>query len=107
MSMTPREIVDKLALAVRRTLEMPALRERLAGLDVVPMPMSPAEFDAFVRQEIVTNAALAKAARDGYTLLAASSDMLVNNTATFNTDGTASSRSIFTALLTMSTSQAV
>jgi tripartite-type tricarboxylate transporter receptor subunit TctC len=59
---TPRDIVDKLALATRRTLEAPALRDRLAGLDVVPMPMSPSEFDAFVRQEIVTNGALAKAA---------------------------------------------
>jgi tripartite-type tricarboxylate transporter receptor subunit TctC len=59
---TPRAIVDKLADAMRRTLEQPALRERFAGLDVSPMPMSPQEFDALVRKDIVANAALAKAA---------------------------------------------
>ena len=59
---TPRAIVDKLAAAMRRTLEQPALRERFAGLDVMPMPMTPQEFDGFVRQEIVSNGALAKAA---------------------------------------------
>ncbi|MBX9841943.1 MAG: tripartite tricarboxylate transporter substrate binding protein [Xanthobacteraceae bacterium] len=59
---TPRAIVDKLADATRRTLEQPALRERFAGLDVSPMPMSPREFDALVRKDIVANAALAKAA---------------------------------------------
>jgi tripartite-type tricarboxylate transporter receptor subunit TctC len=59
---TPRAIIDKLAAATRRTLEQPALRERFAGLDVMPMPMTPQEFDGFVRQEIVSNGALAKAA---------------------------------------------
>lgn len=59
---TPRVIVEKLATATRKTLEQPALRERFAGLDVMPMPMSPQEFDGFVRKEIVANAALAKAA---------------------------------------------
>ena len=59
---TPRAIVDKLAGAVRKTMEQPALRERFAGLDVTPMPMTPQEFDALVRRDIVANAALAKAA---------------------------------------------
>jgi len=59
---TPRAIVDKLADAVRKTMEQPALRERFAGLDVTPMPMTPQEFDALVRRDIVANAALAKAA---------------------------------------------
>lgn len=59
---TPRAIVDKLADAIRRTMEQPALRERFAGLDVTPMPMTPQEFDALVRKDIVANAALAKAA---------------------------------------------
>ena len=43
-------------------MEQPALRERFAGLDVTPMPMTPQEFDALVRRDIVANAALAKAA---------------------------------------------
>jgi tripartite-type tricarboxylate transporter receptor subunit TctC len=59
---TPRAIVDKLADAARRTFEQPALRERFAGLDVSMMPMTPQEFDALVRKDIVANAALAKAA---------------------------------------------
>lgn len=59
---TPRAIVEKLNLATRKALAEPALRDRMAGLDVTPMPMSPAEFDALVRRDIVANAALAKAA---------------------------------------------
>jgi tripartite-type tricarboxylate transporter receptor subunit TctC len=59
---TPRAIVDKLAAATKKTLEQPALRERFAGLDVTPMPMTPQEFDALVRKDIVANAALARAA---------------------------------------------
>jgi tripartite-type tricarboxylate transporter receptor subunit TctC len=59
---TPREIVDKANAATRKALEEPGLRDRLAGLDVTPMPLSPKEFDALVRQDIVANAALAKAA---------------------------------------------
>ena len=47
---TPRAIVDKLAETVRKTMEQPALRERFAGLDVTPMPMTPPEFDALVRR---------------------------------------------------------
>ena len=37
-------------------MEQPALRERFAGLDVTPMPMTPQEFDALVRKDIVANA---------------------------------------------------
>jgi tripartite-type tricarboxylate transporter receptor subunit TctC len=59
---TPREIVDKANAATRKALEEPALRDRLLGLDVTLMPLSPKEFDALVRQDIVANAALAKAA---------------------------------------------
>jgi tripartite-type tricarboxylate transporter receptor subunit TctC len=59
---TPREIVEKMNAATRKTLAEPALRDRLADLDVTPMPMSPKEFDALVRREIIANAALAKAA---------------------------------------------
>src|SRR4051794_16122972 len=59
---TPREIVEKANAAMRKALEEPGLRDRLAGLDVTPMPLSPKEFDALVRQDITANAALAKAA---------------------------------------------
>ena len=59
---TPRALVDHLNLETRKALATPSLRDRLASLDVAPMPMSPTEFDALIKREIVANAALAKAA---------------------------------------------
>jgi tripartite-type tricarboxylate transporter receptor subunit TctC len=59
---TPRAIVDRLYDETARALALPALRDKLAASDVQPMPMTPAEFDAFIRADIVANAALAKAA---------------------------------------------
>ena len=59
---TPYEIVEKMNAATRKAIEQPSLRDRLLGLDVTPMPLSPREFDALVRHDIVANAALAKAA---------------------------------------------
>ena len=59
---TPRPIVEKLNLEMRRAWENPALRERFTGLDVTSMPMTPAEFDALIKKEIADNAVLVKAA---------------------------------------------
>ena len=59
---TPREIVDKLNRETRKAWDNPGLRERLTGLDVTPMPMTPAEFDVLIKKEIAANAVLAKAA---------------------------------------------
>ena len=59
---TPRAIVERLHAETMKALATPALRDKLAGFDVVPMPLKPAEFDAFIRQEIATQGALAKAA---------------------------------------------
>jgi len=59
---TPRVIVDRLHQETVRALKSPALRERLAALDVESMDMTPAEFDAFIKEDIVVQAALAKAA---------------------------------------------
>ena len=59
---TPRAIVDRLHQETVKALQAPGLRERLAALDVEPMPMTPAEFDAFIKDEIVAQGALAKAA---------------------------------------------
>ena len=58
---TPRAIVDKLHREMVRALQEPKVRERLAGLGVDPLNMTPAEFDALVRKEIDINAALVKA----------------------------------------------
>ena len=46
----------------KKALAEPGLRERFAGLDVTPMLMTPAEFDALIKKEIADNAVLAKAA---------------------------------------------
>jgi tripartite-type tricarboxylate transporter receptor subunit TctC len=59
---TPQAIVDRLHDECVKALQSPALRERLAGLDVEPMPMTTAEFDVFIKEEVVAQGALAKAA---------------------------------------------
>jgi tripartite-type tricarboxylate transporter receptor subunit TctC len=59
---TPRAIVDRLHRETVKALEAPGLRERLASLDLEPMPMTPVEFDAFIKDDIATQAVLAKAA---------------------------------------------
>src|SRR5262249_61640237 len=59
---TPRPIVERLNAETLKALQDPALRERLAALDVEPMPLSPEQFDAYIKTEIETQAALAKAA---------------------------------------------
>ena len=59
---TPSDIVRKLSRETLKALEVPAVREKLAALGVDPLPMSPAEFAAYVDQEIALNAALAKKA---------------------------------------------
>jgi hypothetical protein len=40
----------------------PEVRERLTSLGADPLPMSPAQFDAMIRDEMVSNAAIIKAA---------------------------------------------
>jgi tripartite-type tricarboxylate transporter receptor subunit TctC len=59
---TPRPIVERLHQETMKALQAPALRDRLAGFDVAPMPLKPAEFDAYIKDEIVTQGALARAA---------------------------------------------
>jgi tripartite-type tricarboxylate transporter receptor subunit TctC len=59
---TPRAIVDKLHQESVKAQQNPGLRERLAALDVEPMPMTPEQFDAFIRDDLVSQAMLAKAA---------------------------------------------
>jgi tripartite-type tricarboxylate transporter receptor subunit TctC len=59
---TPRAIVDRLHDESMKALQAPGLRERLAALDVEPMVMTTAEFDGFIKDEVVAQGALAKAA---------------------------------------------
>jgi len=50
-SKTPREIVRRLNDVVEKALGDPQVRQRLANLGAEPMPMSPEQFDAFLRSE--------------------------------------------------------
>jgi tripartite-type tricarboxylate transporter receptor subunit TctC len=59
---TPREIVERLNREALAALQAPKVREKLAALGVDPMPMSPAEFAAYVEREVALNAALAQKA---------------------------------------------
>ncbi len=59
---TPRAIVNRLHAEVQKALAVPGVKEKFALQGIQAMPLSPAEFDALVRQEIASNLALAKAA---------------------------------------------
>ena len=59
---TPQAIVQKLNSETVRVLQLPGLRERLAGLGVEPMVMTSDEFTAHVGREIALNASLAEKA---------------------------------------------
>ncbi|MDB5966042.1 MAG: Tripartite-type tricarboxylate transporter, receptor component TctC, partial [Polaromonas sp.] len=61
-SKTPRDIVQKLNQSTLKALQAPEVRERLSSLGAEPMPMSPEQFDALIRDEMVTNGAIVKAA---------------------------------------------
>jgi len=62
---TPADIVDKINKDVAQLLQTPEVRERLAALGAEPMPMSPVEFDHFVRREIDDSGKVIKAAGIG------------------------------------------
>lgn len=59
---TPKTIVDTFHKAIEKAIAEPALAKKLAELGADPMKMSPSEFDALVRAEIKSNAAVVKAA---------------------------------------------
>jgi tripartite-type tricarboxylate transporter receptor subunit TctC len=60
---TPKAIVEKLNAETVKALNDPAVKEKLAKVGGDPLPMKPAEFDAFVKKEIDVNAVLVKAAK--------------------------------------------
>src|SRR5260370_13369866 len=49
---TPRQIVDKLNGDITAVLQTPELSERLSRLGAEPMPMTPEQFDAYMRSEL-------------------------------------------------------
>ncbi len=58
----PPELVDRINKDVQRALGSPEIKERLAGLGAEPMPMTPAEFRAFTRNDVEVSAKIVKAA---------------------------------------------
>jgi len=59
---TPREIIQRLYEEIAKALQDPGVKDKLAKLGVQPMPMTPSQFDGYVRKELEQNAALVKAA---------------------------------------------
>ncbi len=49
---TPKEIVDRLNAEIGKIIAKPAIQEAWAKQGAVPMTMTPAEFDAFLRRDI-------------------------------------------------------
>jgi tripartite-type tricarboxylate transporter receptor subunit TctC len=58
---TPRDILERLHRETAKMIETPVIRDKLKTLGVDPMPMSSAEFDAYIRKDIELNADLVKA----------------------------------------------
>ncbi len=59
---TPRAIIDRLHAETIRALQTRTVVERFTKTGVMPLIMTPEEFDARIRAEVRTNAAIAKAA---------------------------------------------
>jgi len=59
---TPRDIVNRLHKESVAALQLPEVRERLMRLGAEPLSMTPGEFDAYIREELKTNAVLVKQA---------------------------------------------
>ena len=61
-SKTPRDIVNKLNQSTLKALQDNEVKERLVGLGAEAMPMTPEQFDQLIKDELVSNAAVIKAA---------------------------------------------
>jgi tripartite-type tricarboxylate transporter receptor subunit TctC len=59
---TPQEIAVRLYSEIAKALNDPAMKQALKKLGANPMPLKPAEFEAFIRAETESNAKLIKAA---------------------------------------------
>lgn len=59
---TPREIVSRLNAEVLKALALPEVKERFVQLGAEAWTMTPEQFDAYIKAEVTSNAALVKAA---------------------------------------------
>jgi tripartite-type tricarboxylate transporter receptor subunit TctC len=62
LSKTPRDVVQKINQVTLKALQAPDVRERLASLGADPMPLSPEQFDAMIKEELAANTLIIKAA---------------------------------------------
>ena len=60
---TPRPVIDRLNAEALKALASPEVKEKLTTLGAEPMPMSPAQFDAFLKSETARMAQVVKAAK--------------------------------------------
>src|SRR6185369_5138641 len=56
----PEAVTRRLNAEINKALASPALRQRLSGEALEPMPMSPQEFGAFIRSDIARWTKLAR-----------------------------------------------
>lgn len=61
-SKTPKALIDRLNAEVTAVLAMPEVQKNLQLQGVEPSPVTPAEYDAQIRQEVTDNIRIAKAA---------------------------------------------
>lgn len=59
----PKDVVDKLNGAVNQALKQPAVQEKLAGVGIQPLSMSPSELKGFVDKEVTKWVNLAREAK--------------------------------------------
>jgi tripartite-type tricarboxylate transporter receptor subunit TctC len=59
---TPRAIIERFHDEIAKALQDPEVKDKLSKLSAQPMPMTPAQFDAYIRKELDQNAELVKAA---------------------------------------------
>ena len=52
---TPRSTIDRLSAEIGRALKLPEVNDALSRVGMIPAPMSPGEFDAFLRREMEIN----------------------------------------------------
>lgn len=60
-SKTPRDVVQRINQSTLKALQLPEVKEKMNTLGAEMMPMSPEQFDALIREELVVNAAIVKA----------------------------------------------
>lgn len=59
---TPKPVIAKLNTEIARILALPEVKERMATLGAEPLPMSPEQFDAYIKDEYTTLGAVMRSA---------------------------------------------